>query len=197
MTTTIQIKHSGGITLMPIETRLFASRTVFVSGEINFSMADDFKKQIIYLNRENPDLPIDLWIDSPGGEIGAGLSMYDMIQSSPAPIRMICCGTAASMAAILFASGQHGRYMFEHSELMIHEPLLGGKIGGNTSSIKSISENLQATKQKMNRILAKHTGRTEEEIDEATSYDHYMTPEEAIAFGLCDAVTDLSKVLEV
>ena len=106
-------------------------------------------------------------------------------------------GKAYSMAALLFASCSKGqRYMLPHSELMLHEPLLGNRIGGNSSSIKSISESLQETKRKMNQILAKHTGKTEEEVEKATGFDHYFSPEESIAFGLCDEIIGFDKVME-
>ena len=197
MSQTIQVRSNGGITLMPIDTRLLSGRRLFLTGEIDESTADEFCKKIIYLNLEDPALPIDVWIDSPGGEIISGLKIYDLIRTSPAPVRTVCSGEAASMAAVIFACGTHGRYMFENSRLMLHEPLLGNKIGGNTSSVSAIAANLQAAKAKVNGILAALSGRTIEEIDEATRYDHFMDPGEAAAFGLCDGVTGLAKMLEV
>ena len=122
--------------------------------------------------------------------------MYDVIQASKAPIRMFCIGRAYSMGAVLFACGNHGRYMLPHSELMLHEPLLGNRVGGNSSSIKSISESLLETKRKMNQILSKHTGKSEEEVEKATSYDHYYSPEESKDFGLCDQIVDFSVIME-
>ncbi len=181
---------------MPIETRLLADRRVFLSGEITAETADNFTRQILFLNCESQEQPIDVWISSPGGEVIAGLKIYDVIQSSPAPVRMICCGEAASFAAVLFISGRHGRYMFPHSRLMVHEPQLGGKISGNTTSIRSIADSLQEMKQKLNGILALHSGRTPEEIEAATAYDHFMDPDEAISFGFCDAVTSLTELME-
>ena len=100
------------------------------------------------------------------------------------------------MGAVLFACGNHGRYMLPHSELMLHEPLLGNRVGGNSSSIKSISESLLETKRKMNQILSKHTGKSEEEVEKATSYDHYYSPEESKDFGLCDQIVDFSMIME-
>ena len=192
----VQIKSSNGITLVPVDSRLMADRKVFIEGEIDSSSACEFVKKIMYLNREDDSRPIDVLINSPGGEINSGMLMYDVIQSSKAPIRMFCIGRAYSMGAVLFASGNHGRYMLPHGELMIHEPLLGNRVGGNSSSIKSISDSLLETKRKMNQILAKHTGKTEEEEEQATSFDHYLTPEESIQFGLCDKIVDFSKIME-
>ena len=193
----VQVKSSNGITLVPLDSRLMAERKVFIEGEINADKACEFVKQVMLLNAENPQQPIDVLINSPGGEINSGMLMYDVIQASKAPIRMYCIGKAYSMGAVLFACGNHGRYMLPHGELMIHEPLLGSRVGGNSSSIKSISDSLLETKRKMNQILAKHTGKSEEEVEEATSFDHYFSPEESIAFGLCDQIVGFDKIMEV
>lgn len=192
----IQVKSSNGITLMPLETRLLAERKVFIEGEINHEKACDFVKQIILLCKEDSSKPIDVLINSPGGEISSGLLMYDCIQSCKTPIRMYCMGLAYSMAALLFASGSHGRYMFPHSELMLHEPLLGNRVGGNASSIRSISDSLMETRNKMNQILAHHTGKTVKEIEEATGFDHYYSPEESIDFGLADEIVTFDQLME-
>lgn len=193
----VQVKSSNGITLVPLDSRLMAERKVFIEGEINADKACEFVKQIILLNAEDPQQPIDVLINSPGGEINSGMLMYDVIQASKAPIRMYCIGKAYSMGAVLFACGNHGRYMLPNGELMIHEPLLGSRVGGNSSSIKSISDSLLETKRKMNRILAKHTGKSEEEVEEATGFDHYFSPEESIAFGLCDQIVGFDKIMGV
>jgi len=185
----ILIRSSSGITQLPLETRLMADqRRIFVEGEINAGTADEFFKEVLYLNHESSE-PISVFINSPGGEINSGLLMYDVITGSPAPIRMNCMGRAASMAAILFASAGE-RYLLPGSELMIHQPLLGNQVSGNASSLKSISDSLLETKAQMNRILAKHTGKSEAEIDEATSFDHYFSAEEAVAFHLADRIVD-------
>lgn len=192
----VQIKTSGGITLVPIETRLLANRKVFIEGELNHETACIFMKKIMTLTAEDNNAPIDVLINSPGGEISAGMLMYDIIQASKCPIRMFCVGSAYSMGALLFASGRHGRYMLPNSELMLHEPLLGNRVGGNASSIRSISDSLLETRNKMNRILAKHTGKSEEEIEKATGYDHYFSPEESIDFGLCDKIVSFDMIME-
>lgn len=192
----VQVKSSNGITLVPIESRLMANRRVFIEGEIDADTACDFVKKVMLLNSEDSKQPIDVLINSPGGEINSGMLMYDVIQASNAPIRMFCIGRAYSMGAVLFACGNHGRYMLPHSELMIHEPLLGNRVGGNSSSIKSISDSLLETKKRMNQLLAKHTGRTEEEVEKATGFDHYFSPEESIEFGLCDEIIGFDKIME-
>lgn len=192
----VQVKSSNGIALIPIETRLMANRQIFVEGEIDSERACEFAKKVLLLNHEDNQRPIDVLINSPGGEINAGLLMYDVIQASKAPIRLFCMGRAYSMSAVLFACGNHGRYMLPHGELMIHEPLLGNRVGGNSSSIRSISDSLLETKKKMNWILAKHTGKTEEEVEEATGFDHYFSPEESVEFGLCDEIVGFDKIVE-
>ena len=184
----------NSITIMSLDTRLGSDRTLFIQGEINEQTAAEFIKQLLVLNRENTIDPITVCINSPGGQIKQGLLMYDAIQGSLAPLRLVCTGQAYSMAAILRASGnpRHGRFILPNSEVMIHEPLIQGGLGGKTSSIKSISDTLIETRRKLNGILARHTGHTVDEIDEATSYDHYFTPQEAVDYGLCDRVVDFS-----
>lgn len=189
-------KSSNGITQVSADAKLMSQRIVFIEGEINSETACDFIKKIIILNNQDSKKEIKVLINSPGGEINSGMLMYDVIQESKAPVIMFCIGKAYSMGAVLFASGSHGRYMLAHGELMIHEPLLGNRVGGNSSSIKSISESLLETKRKMNRILAKHTGKSEEDVEKATSFDHYFSPEESIDFGLCDKVVGFDMILE-
>ncbi len=192
----IQVKSSNGITLVPAESRLLSDRKIFIEGEINEKTALEFLKQMMILVKEDKNLPIDVLINSPGGKINSGLMMYDVIQSCEATVRMFCIGGAYSMAAVLFASGKHGRFMLPNSELMLHEPLISNGVSGNASSIQSISESLLATREKMNGILAKHTGKTVEEIEEATRFDHYYSAEESIAFGLADEIAGFEKIME-
>lgn len=192
----VQVKSSNGITLVPVDSKLMANRKIFIEGEIDAEKACEFVKEVMLLNGEDSQSPIDVLINSPGGEINSGMLMYDVIQASKAPIRMFCIGRAYSMGAVLFACGNHGRYMLPHGELMIHEPLLGNRVGGNSSSIKSISDSLLETKRKMNQILAKHTGKSEEEVEKATGFDHCFSPEESVEFGLCDQIVGFDKIME-
>ena len=192
----VLIKSANGITQVSADSKLLSQRKVFSEGEIKPEAACEFIKKIMVLNEEDSSKPIDVLINSPGGEINSGMVMYDVIQASKAPIRMFCIGRAYSMGAVLFACGNHGRYMLPHSELMLHEPLLGNRVGGNSSSIKSISESLLETKRKMNQILSKHTRKSEEEVEKATSYDHYYSPEESKDFGLCDQIVDFNMIME-
>ncbi|MCR4892061.1 MAG: ATP-dependent Clp protease proteolytic subunit [Lachnospiraceae bacterium] len=192
----VQVKSSNGITLIPVDTRLMANRKIFLEGEIEHQTACEFVKKVMLLSAEDSQKPIDVLINSPGGEINSGMLIYDVIQGSKVPIRMFCLGRAYSMAAVLLACGNHGRYILPNGELMIHEPLLANRIGGTTSTLKSISDSLVQTQKKMNRILSIHTGKTMREIEKATAFDHYFDPEESISFGLCDKIVDFDCIME-
>ncbi|MDD7641371.1 MAG: ATP-dependent Clp protease proteolytic subunit [bacterium] len=191
---TIEVEGVNGTREVSLYTRHLTNRNIFLNGEINADMANFFVTQLLYLE-ETPDEPVNIYINSPGGEVNAGLMIYDAIQGSKLEINMICTGLAASMAAVLLAGGQRGsRYILRHSKVMIHEPLLANGVGGSATSIRKISESIIETRELVNGILAKHTGKTVEEINEATSFDNYMSAEEAIAFGLCDRITDSVKI---
>ena len=192
-------KSSGGISLIPAESQLLRNRKIFLTGPdgIDADSACEFASLVMLLTAEDAERPIDLLINSPGGDINAGLLIYDIIQGSRTPIRTFCLGRAFSMAAVLFACGNHGRFILPHSEVMLHEPLLGNRIGGNASSVQSISEALLETKRKINGLLAKHTGKTAGEIEEASRYDHYFSAEEAVDFGLADKIESFDFMTEV
>lgn len=177
-----------GITGISLETNAFSQRRVFLFGEVNEQMLDSFTKQMLYLN-EDQNSPISIYINSPGGSVISGLAIYDQIQSCPCEVNMYCVGMAASMGAIILAGGQKGkRFILPHSKVMIHEPLIDGGFGGSASTIKSTAESILKTKRLTNGILAKHTGKTIEEIDKATDHDNFMTAKEAVEFGICDEV---------
>lgn len=195
MSTPVLLRSSSGIQAVAIESKLMGDRRLFITGEINAESAMDFFKQIMLLNQEDDKSPILVFINSPGGEIDNGLLIYDAIVGSKAPVYTFCSGCAYSMGAVLFACGKK-RFLLPHSKLMLHQPLLGGRIGGNASSIKSISDSLLETKTMMNKLLAFHTGKTEEEMDEMTSYDHYFSAEEAVAMGLADGIRSFKEMME-
>lgn len=196
MSAPILLKSSSGIQQVSVESKLMSDhRQIFITGEINENSAMDFFKQILFLNEEDNRKPISVFINSQGGVIDHGLLVYDAMIGSKAPIRTFCTGCAYSMGAVLFACGKE-RYMLPHSKLMLHEPLLGGRIGGNASSLKSISDSLLETKAMINRLLAFHTGKTEEEMDRMTSFDHYFTAKEAVEMGLADGIKSFSEMME-
>ena len=186
---TIEVESAHGVREVSLDTRHLMKRRIFLNGEINEETANDFLSQMLYLEQESK-APVTIYINSPGGSVNAGLVIYDCIQASELEINMVCTGTAASMAAIIFAGGQkERRFILPHSKVMIHEPLLAGGVGGSATSIKNISDSILETREIVNGILAKHTGKTVKEINKATSFDNYMNADEAIKFGLCDKVT--------
>ncbi len=184
----IEVESSYGIREISLYTRHLMERRIFLMGEITSELANVFLSEFLLLSQE-PDKPISIFVNSRGGEVNAGLMIYDLIQESKSPINIVCTGIAASMAAIIVAGGQEGRrYILPHSKMMIHEPLIEGGFGGSATSIKNISESIIKTREITNGILAKHTGRSIEEIDKATSFDNYMDSMQAIEFGLCDKI---------
>ncbi len=189
----IEVESAHGTREVSLTTRHLMNRTVFLNGSIDSDMANDFLSELLYL--EESDEPVTIYIDSPGGEVNAGLMIYDAIQGCNLTINIVCTGMAASMAAIIFAGGQKGRrYILPHSMVMIHEPLISNGVGGSATSIKNISDSILETRSILNGILSKHTGKSAKEIDKATSYDNTMNAEEAIKFGLCDHITNSIKV---
>lgn len=184
----VERESTNGIQEVSLYTNAFSNRKVFLFGLIDEKTVYAFTAQMLYL-MEDEQSSIDIYINSPGGEVNSGLAIYDLIQSCKAPINMYCIGMAASMGALIFAGGKKGhRFILPHSKVMIHEPLIPNGVGGSASSIKSTADSILQTKELLNGILAKHTGKTIEEINKATDHDNFMTAEEAIQFGLCDKV---------
>ena len=176
-----------GFEKVQLDSQLLSQRRIFLTGEITQDMAADFMQMMLYLSRK--DEPIDIYINSVGGNVNAGLAIYDMLQSCKNELRMYCFGQASSMAAVLLASGQKGRrFILPHSRVMIHEVLLGGGIGGSATSISRISDSIMETRDIVNGILAKHTAKTLKEINCATSFDNTMNAEQAVEFGICDEI---------
>lgn len=188
MMPSIERESVNGVQQISLITDLFTNRKIFLFGEIDGAMVYAFTMQLMSL-MEDEQSEIDIYVNSPGGEVNAGLAIYDLIQSCKAPINMYCIGMAASMGALIFASGKKGhRFILPHSKVMIHEPLIPHGVGGSASSIKSTADSILQTRELLNGILAKHSGKTLEEINKATDHDNFMTAEEAIAFGLCDKI---------
>ena len=181
-----------GIQQISLLTKHLSNRKIFLLGEVDTVMSDTFVSMM--LNLTESDEPIDIYINSPGGSVSSGLVIYDVIRSldGKVPINIYCIGLAASMAAVILAGGQKGRrYILPHSKCMIHEPLISGGMGGSASSIKKTAEDILETKAMINELLAKHTGKTTDEIDEATAFDNFMNAEKAVEFGLCDEIRSI------
>lgn len=178
---------SSGLFLCDIQDEMLKRREIECVGEINSDSVYALCRQMRYLQQENPDAEITMFINSPGGEVSSGLALYDVMQGISCPIRTVCLGTAASMGAVLFAAGKE-RDILPHGRVMIHDPLISGGVGGSALQIHEISKNLLQTRAETGGILAKHTGRTLEEIYEKTSKDAWFNAEEAVAFGLADRI---------
>lgn len=175
-----------------LQTKHFSNRKIFLTGEVTEQMANNFVSEFLYLAQSNE--PIDIYLNSPGGSVVDGLVIYDLIQSAEGkiPINIYCAGTAYSMGAIILAGGQKGRrFILPHSKCMIHEPLIPNGARGSASSIKKTADSILETRDILNGILEKHTGKSRKEVNKATSYDNYMTAREAVDFGLCDEIRDL------
>ncbi len=177
---------SSGHYSVRIEDEMFRNREIQCTGTIDEAMCNSVSMQLRYLNSVSPDKEIKIFINSPGGEVASGMALYDVMKSISCPIRTICLGTAASMAAVLFISGDE-REMLPHSHIMIHDPLIS-RFGGSALQVKSMSDNLMQTREIIGNILAKHTGRSLEEIFEATSKDTCFNAKEAVQYGIADRI---------
>lgn len=170
-----------------IYSRLLKDRIVFVTGEIDDTMANLVIAQLLFLESEDPDKDIHLYINSPGGSVSAGLAIYDTMQYIKPDVSTICMGMAASMASVLLAAGAQGkRFALPYSRVMIHQPL--GGVQGQASEIEITAREILRIRDEMNGILAHHTGQSKEKIAQDTDRDNYMTSQQAKEYGLIDEV---------
>ena len=170
-----------------IQSRLLKDRIIFLGEEVNDVTASLVVAQLLFLAAEDPDKDINLYINSPGGSVTAGMAIYDTMQYIKPDVSTICIGMAASMGAFLLAGGAKGkRYALPNAEVMIHQPSGGAR--GQATDIRIHAENILRTKAKLNQILAENTGKPVEEVERDTERDNFMSAEEAKAYGLIDAV---------
>lgn len=170
-----------------IYSRLLKDRIIFLGEEVNETTASLVVAQLLFLESENPDKDIQLYINSPGGMVTAGLAIYDTMNYIKCDVSTICIGMAASMGAFLLAGGTKGkRYALPNAEIMIHQPSGGAK--GQATDIKIVADNILKTKKRLNEILAADTGKPLEVIEVDTERDNYMSAEEAVNYGLIDSV---------
>jgi len=172
-----------------IFSRLLKERIVFLTGEINDASASLVISQLLFLEAEDPEKDIYLYINSPGGSVSAGLAIYDTMNYIKPDVSTICIGMAASMGAFLLCSGAKGkRIALPNSEVMIHQPLGGAQ--GQASDILISARHIERTRDRLNRIIAKNTGKTIEQIAQDTDRDNWLTAEDAVKYGLIDNVTE-------
>ena len=173
-----------------IFSRLLSDRIIFFGEDVNDATAGLAIAQLLFLEAQDPEKDIQFYINSPGGSITAGFAIYDTMQYIKCDVSTICLGLAASFGAFLLAGGTKGkRFALPNSEILIHQPAIQGNgVQGQVTEIQIVSEQLQRTKQRINRILAENTGRAIEEIEKDTERDHYMSAKEALRYGLIDRI---------
>lgn len=201
MRSEFEISNAGGLVPMVVEqsargeraydiySRLLKERVIFLVGPVEDYMANLVVAQLLFLESENPDKDIHLYINSPGGSVTAGLSIYDTMQFIKPDVSTLCVGQAASMGALLLTGGAKGkRFALPHSRMMIHQPL--GGFQGQASDIEIHTQEILTIREKLNRIMATHTGQDLDSIERDTDRDNFMDSHRAVEYGLIDAVLD-------
>ena len=172
-----------------IYSRLLKDRIIFLGDEVNDDTASIVVAQLLFLEAEDPEKDIHLYINSPGGSVTAGMAIYDTMHYIKCDVSTVCIGMAASMGAFLLAGGQKGkRYILPNAEVMIHQPLCGAK--GQASDIEIAAKNIIRTKEKLNKILSENTGKSYEQVCKDTDRDNWMSAKEAGEYGLVDSVIE-------
>ena len=186
---TVVEQTSRGERAYDIYSRLLNDRIIILNGEVNDTTASVVVAELLFLEGQDPTKDISLYINSPGGSISAGMAIYDTMNYIKCDVSTICVGMAASMGSFLLAAGAKGkRFSLPNSEILIHQPL--GRVEGQASDMKIHTDHIIAVRQKMNRLYSEMTGQPIEVIEKDTDRDNYMTPEEALAYGLIDKVID-------
>ena len=177
-----------------IFSRLLKDRIIFLGEDVNPTSASLIIAQLLFLESEDPDKEIFLYINSPGGSITDGMGIVDTMNYIKCPVSTICVGLAASFGAVLLANGEKGkRYATPNSEILIHQPLIGGQgggISGQATEIKIHADHMIRTREKLNKLLSEKTGQSIETIERDTERDHYMTAQEALEYGIIDGIMD-------
>ena len=175
-----------------IYSRLLLDRIVFISGEVHDEMANAVVAQLLFLQSQDPKKQINVYINSPGGSVTAGLAIYDTMQFISCPVATYCIGQAASMGAVLLTAGAKGkRFALPNARIMIHQPWGGAE--GKASDIEITAKEILRLKERLNRILAEHSGKSYEDVVRDTDRDYFMSAEEASAYGLIDSVVSPKK----
>ena len=180
---------SRGERTYDIFSRLLNDRIIMLCDQVTDTTASLVIAQLLYLEGQDPEKDIDLYINSPGGSVTAGMAIYDTMQYIRCDVSTICIGMAASMGSFLLSSGAKGkRFALPNSEILIHQPLISGGLSGQCTDIKIHSDHLVRTREKLNRILSENTGKSIEQINIDTERDNYLTAEQALEYGLIDKV---------
>ncbi len=186
---------SRGERAFDIFSRLLKERIIFVTGPVEDGMASLVTAQLLFLESENPKREIAMYINSPGGVVTSGLAIYDTMQYIRSPVSTVCTGQAASMGSLLLAAGEKGlRICLPNARVMVHQP--SGGFRGQASDIERHAEDIIATKKRLNEIYVKHTGQRYEQVEKTLDRDHFMTAEEAQAFGIVDRVYEKREAAE-
>lgn len=188
-------QSSRGERSYDIFSRLLKDRIIFLSEDVNQTSASLIIAQLLFLESEDPDKEISLYINSPGGSVTDGLGIIDTMNYIKCPVTTICIGMAASMGALLLTSGTKGkRFATPNAEILIHQPLIGGQgIAGQTTEIQIQAEQLIKTRERINKIISDTTGKSVEQVAIDTERDHYLTAQEALEYGLIDGIMDKRK----
>ncbi len=188
-------QSSRGERSYDIFSRLLKDRIIFLSEDVNQTSASLIIAQLLFLESEDPEKEISLYINSPGGSVSDGLGIIDTMNYIKCPVTTICIGMAASMGALLLTSGTKGkRFATPNAEILIHQPLIGGQgISGQTTEIQIHAEQMLKTRERINKILSETTGKSIEQVAKDTERDHYLTAEEALEYGLIDGIMDKRK----
>ena len=175
-----------------IFSRLLKDRIIYLGEDVNPTTSSLVVAQMLFLESEDPDKEIYFYINSPGGSITDGMAIVDTINYIKCPVETVCVGLAASMGAVLLTAGEKGkRFAMPNSEIMIHQPLIGGGgLQGQTTEIKIHADHMVRTREKLNRFLSERTGKPIEQIEKDTERDHYMTAQEALEYGLIDGIME-------
>ena len=181
----VLVREGNNERAMDLNSRLLQDRIVSVTGEIETNMAEVIKNELFYLESEDPTAPISMYINSPGGEVTSGMSIYDVMRYIRPKIHTIVCGMAASMGSVLLLAGDK-RSAMPHSEIMIHQPSGGSQ--GQATEIEIAAKHILKTKEKVNKILAENTGKDLEQVTADTERDNWLSAEEAVAYGLIDKI---------
>ena len=189
---TILEERQLNVTQMDVFSRLMADRIIFLGTEINDTVANVIIAQMLYLSSQDPEAPITMYLNTPGGSVYDGLAIYDTMQYIPNEVQTVCTGLAASMGSVLLCAGENGkRFALPHSRIMIHQPLGGAH--GQASDIEITAKEILKLKGELYQIIADHSGKTLKQIEKDADRDHWLTAKEAVEYGMIDDIFNIKK----